>query len=96
MENIEPIEKRLCNPRYIQYCRVNGESDPDRMLERDREEWPGGCMCGFSLWISRKWREWYASLGPCNGQYACLISGHMDRLHQDHAAFDKWLEKEVT
>ena len=85
--------------RYLNYCRVHGEPDPEKMLEKDRETWPGGCMVGFSLWIQKKWREWYKTLGPCDGRGprgVCLIAGHIQGLHQDHAAFDVWLSKETS
>lgn len=83
------------NPRYLEYCRVNGETDPERMLSRDRER--GAVMLEFSLWIQRKWKEWYAQLPPCDwstGPYACRVAGHIRELHQDHKAFDLWLSKE--
>lgn len=77
------------NPRYLQYCRVNGEADPDRMLERDRKRWPGGSMCGFTLWIQAKWQEWYTSIGKGG------LPLHTQRYYQDHKAFDLWLSKEL-
>ena len=40
------------NPRYLAYCRATGGLSPDATLERDREQYPGGCMCGFILWIN--------------------------------------------
>jgi hypothetical protein len=39
------------NPRYIAYSRANGNT-PNRQLLEDRDDWPGGCMTGFQLWIS--------------------------------------------
>ena len=39
------------NPRYTAYASAHGKT-PDEMLEHDRAEWPGGCMCGFLVWIS--------------------------------------------
>jgi hypothetical protein len=90
------IDRTNWNSRYLEYCRVNEERDPEKMLARDREKYPGGVMVGFSLWIQQKWRQWYASLGPCDGRYVCLISGHIRELHQDHVAFDRWLAKEQS
>ena len=69
---------------------MHGERNPDKMLEKDREQWPGGCMIGFSLWIQRKWQEWYASIG--RGK----LPLHWQRYYQDHAAFDRWLAQERT
>lgn len=85
---------RSWNPRYLEYCRAHGEASPERMLEKDRARWPGGCMAGFSIWIQAMWKEWYRTLGPCDGRnQACRIVGHAERLHQDHAAFDAWLAR---
>lgn len=38
-------------PRYLAYCNANGLT-PEEQLERDRAAYPGGCMCGYILWIS--------------------------------------------
>ena len=50
------------NPRYEAYARVHGR-DPEAMLEYDRKRWPGGCMCGFMLWIGDLWRGYRKSIG---------------------------------
>lgn len=79
------------NPRYLQYCRANGGLTPDAMLERDRERYPGGCMCGFILWHSAKLNEarqthrefFYIEIG---GNPGGLI---------DHAGYDRWLRASV-
>lgn len=78
-------KKSEWNSRYIQYCRVNGELNPNRMLENDSERYPGGKMCGFILWVQNKWRQWYEFIGIGK------LSVYEQRLYQDHAAFDKWL-----
>lgn len=39
------------NPYYRYYAVVHGNTTVAQ-LELDREEYPGGCMCGFTLWIS--------------------------------------------
>ncbi len=83
-------ETTTWNPRYLAYCRVNGETDPDKMLARDRKTWPGGCMVGFSLWIEKKWQEWYTSIGKGG------LPLHTQRYYQDHAAFDAWLAKQKS
>ena len=42
------------NPRYLEYCKAHGKTF-DNMLKADRIKYPGGCMCGFILWMSEKW-----------------------------------------
>jgi hypothetical protein len=44
--------------RYVAYCLAHGATSPEEMLARDTEQYPGGCMTGYILWISWKWREW--------------------------------------
>ncbi len=43
----------MCNPRYTAYARAHDKS-PDEMLSHDKNEWPGGCMVGFMLWIGEQ------------------------------------------
>lgn len=73
------------NPRYLAYCRAQGTPDPDRMLERDRERWPGGVMCGFTLWLSDRWQAWFRAIG---GEPRIVFEEH-------HRAFDRWLFAQV-
>lgn len=47
---------------YAAYCASSG-LEPDECLRRDEEEFPGGCMTGFILWIGARRRE-YASRHP--------------------------------
>lgn len=46
------------NPRFVAYAKAHGKT-ADEMLEHDREAWPGGCMCGFILWMSEKKQEFF-------------------------------------
>lgn len=71
-------------PRYVAYCVAQGR-DPDAQLAHDSEAWPGGCMCGFMLWIGERWNEWEKLFGkrPIKGPDV-------------HAAFDKWLNGILT
>lgn len=68
------------NPRYVAYAKSKGNS-PDEQLAKDTDEFPGGCMVSFSIWIRSKWAEWHKAIGE-----------HKEiHTKADHAAFDKWL-----
>ena len=43
-------------PRYLAYCAAHGRT-PDEQMAHDEEEWPGGVMVGFMLWISQQWER---------------------------------------
>lgn len=68
-------------PRYIAYCRANGNT-PQAQDVADRQLWPGGLMCGFILWTQNKWREWQKETGRAD--LNALTTA-------DHDAFDAWL-----
>ena len=42
------------NTRYLAYCKAHGNT-PDAQMAADEVAYPGGKMCGFLLWIGRKW-----------------------------------------
>ena len=72
------------NPRYLAYCRAHGISDPDAMLDHDNERWPGGCMCGFILWIQARWNEF--------DQFTGISHKSETGVQQEyHDTFDLWL-----
>ena len=73
------------NPRFVAYSRAHGLS-PEGMLARDDEQWPGGRMAGFMLWLRTQWRDWADTQG---GMPAVLYPAH-------HAAFDAWLDARVA
>jgi hypothetical protein len=74
------------NSRYVAYATAHDKS-PEDMLEADAERYPGGKMCGFTLWIQAKWEEWRGLFGPPPDPdwewHPVLKSEH------DH--FDSWL-----
>jgi hypothetical protein len=75
------MPEQAWNPRYVAYARAHGET-PVEMLARDGAAWPGGRMCGFTLWIRERWREW---------DRAHPLADPDVRTAEDHASFDAWL-----
>jgi len=70
------------NPRYAAYAQAHGKT-PDEMMEHDRAAWPGGCMCGFIVWMSEQKRAF---------RKACP-SAFLDRYAiQDQAAWTAFLQ----
>jgi hypothetical protein len=71
------------NPRYVSYARVmHGTGDLDAVLAADRARYPGGCMCGFILFI----QEHLSAFRKANGL------GRFDHLTiENHADFDAYL-----
>jgi hypothetical protein len=70
------------NPRYVLYAKAHGKS-PEDMLKHDKEVWPGGCMCGFIIWIGKQERAFFKAHPEC----------FFDRyLICDQNAWTKWLE----
>ncbi len=45
------------NPRYALYAKARNHA-PEEQLEVDRDQYPGGKMAGFTIWIVGKWDEW--------------------------------------
>lgn len=41
----------MYNPRFVSYARSHGRT-VEEQLAHDSEEFPGGCMCGFILFIA--------------------------------------------
>jgi len=78
-------------PRYIEYARDHGLT-PDRMLARDKRDWPGGCMCGFILWTGERIQE-------CKEQHPEFFiadpGSSKPRDLWNHVAYDVWLKARV-
>ena len=71
----------ITNPYYIAYGRANGRT-AEEQLEHDKVAFPGGCMCGYTLWISKQ-KQAFKIAHP----EAFLFDSIMD-----HAAWGRWLE----
>lgn len=72
------------NPRYVLYAEAHGEQ-PEEMLLRDEDAYPGGRMCGFVLWMNRRSEE----AKPAHPEW--FIDGRL----YDHAGYDEWLKARV-
>lgn len=72
------------NPYYLAYCKRKG-NEPEKQLEIDRDKYPGGCMCGFILWIDKMKRKFYSEKPDC------FLS--RDLIH-DHKEWGTFLEEE--
>jgi len=70
-------------PRFTLYSQVHGKT-PEAMLAHDKQLWPGGCMCGFMLWIGAAWSHWHQSRGLCRSEHI--------KTQADHDSFNKMLE----
>lgn len=62
------------NPRYLAYCKAHDKT-PAEMLAHDRKAYPGGCMCGFMLWLGKKLSVFRSTKGL--GPYDSLSPAHM-------------------
>lgn len=73
-------------PRYLAYCAANG-LEPEEMLGKDRERYPGGYMTGFLLWIPQMWKKWDELTG--RGDLS------LPKSRKDHRDFTRWLTEYV-
>ncbi len=64
------MQTKYTNPRYMAYAKENGKT-PEEMMEHDKKEYPGGCMCGFTLWTHAKLRE-FEKISPKSFLYSRL------------------------
>ena len=52
------------NPYYVSYAYAHGNT-PKKMIEHDTKEYPGGKMCGFTLWMSHQKQMFFQSHPEC-------------------------------
>ena len=76
------MSKRTYTHRYTVYAAQHGKT-PDEMLAHDKKRWPGGKMCGFMLWINKRWQEWHEAKGYRRHDYIVTSADHVD--------FDAWI-----
>lgn len=69
------------NPRYIAYAKAHHCDCPYEQMRRDEAAWPGGCMTGFTLWISEQKRAFLKAHPEAGADYTIW----------DQAAWDRWL-----
>ena len=68
------------NPRYANWCRVNGNT-PEQQQAADRAKYPGACNLAFVEWNRERLREASAAIPHA------FFMGHLS----DHDAYDAWL-----
>jgi len=78
-------ERTDFQPRYLAYCAAHGR-DPKSQLANDDQEWPGGVMCGYILWITDQWASWKREVKWPRGAPI---------FQQQHEAFDEWLRNRI-
>ena len=69
------------HPRYRLYCLARGYKSIEEAIAKHN-----GSGHDYTCWISQQWRKWDAE------------TKHKGWVHTaaDHAAFDAWLERQVT
>lgn len=72
------------NPRYANYARFHGRT-PEEQLVKDRQDWPGGVMVGFTQW--NRGMLIAASKKIPDAFYMGQLT--------DHEAYDRWLTVQV-
>lgn len=75
---------RYTNPRYVAYAKAHDKT-PDKMMAHDTERFPGGKMCGFTLWINEQWYQWHKTRGLKRHDYVLTDA--------DHESFDAMLDQ---
>ncbi|WP_293811321.1 hypothetical protein [uncultured Bosea sp.] len=78
------------NPRWLQYCRVNGRTEEEQLAD-DRKRWPGGPMVGYTQWNDRMISRFCAD----HRDAFCLSGRGLALTTEGHARYDAWLAPKV-
>lgn len=76
------MEIKKYQQRYISYSTAHGKT-PEQMIACDKHKFPGGCMCGFILWIGSKLQEYKKT----------DTNAFVGDFLQDHDGFTKYLSQ---
>lgn len=76
------------NPRYVAYAHSK-DMNVEECLEHERKAWPGGIMCGFTLWIREHARKFAKDIyGITDPNDICYATSNT-------AEFTEYLEKQA-
>lgn len=78
------------NPRYVAYAKANGRTPRDQAA-CDEDDYPGGRMTGFVLWLRPQWVE-FQTMHGCNSSSEVRLKLGM----KTDFMFDEWLEDKVN
>ena len=79
------------NPRFVAYAAAHGRT-PEAQSDHDRQEWPGGMMVGFMLWMSDRQRDFLAAHPEA---FFVGWNGRRSEI-QDFAAWDAFLSGQAA
>jgi hypothetical protein len=82
------VETGKWNSRYVAYAKTNG-NEPEQQLEKDRSQYPGGCMTGFMEYIQKELREFVKVMDA-----PWILEIGMSE--KEHEAFTEFLFRRVT
>lgn len=86
--------KRDWNPNYLAYAKSKNLT-PEACMAKDTEEYPGGKMTGFILWMSQQTIEFDKINRPADTyhQPTNLYNPHQKFYIRDSKALSIWIQK---
>ena len=75
------------NPRYACYAQAHGRT-PQAMLAHDREKYHGGCVVGFTSWMSEQWNQFMQAFHAGEPEQLRLCRPGFHGME-----FDRWLQE---